>query len=244
MKPAASPSGPYFESRLQQKADAARRFFAGNAATYDVTVHLWTLGIDRYWKRRIMDKIPPAPARVIDQACGTGILTMRMARRFPSCRIFGVELNPDYLALAERKARAAGLGNVAFVAGRAEDVRLKGRFDCITSSYLAKYADIESLIEGAAAMLRSGGVLVMHDFTYPRSPSVRGALGAYFRIMRRLGGRAFPDWKTVFLELEDFLKENRWVAELGAALGRRGFGMIRAEPLTLGCAAVVSAVKP
>jgi demethylmenaquinone methyltransferase / 2-methoxy-6-polyprenyl-1,4-benzoquinol methylase len=222
----------------------ARRFFAGNAATYDWVVHLWTLGLDRFWKRKIIAEIPPAPRRLIDQACGTGILTLRLARRFPGCLVFGVDLNPEYLALADRKAGALGLGkNVAFIQGRAEDVFLKGPFDGIASSYLAKYADLEKLVEAAARMLRPGGVVVMHDFTYPENPFVRFFLGVYFRIMQALGSHAFPRWKTVFHELEDFLKHSRWASELAAALETHGFGRIHARRFTLGCAAVVSAVR-
>lgn len=226
-----------------RKVYAARRFFAENAATYDLVVHLWTLGLDRFWKRKIIAEIPPAPRRLIDQACGTGILTLRLTRRFPGCRVFGVDLNPEYLALAERKAGASGLGNVAFIQGRAEDVFLKASFDGIASSYLAKYADLEKLVETAARMLRRGGVLVMHDFTYPENPFARFFLGVYFRIMQALGSHAFPRWKTVFHELEDFLKQSRWVSELVAALETHGFRGIDARRFTLGCAAVVSAVR-
>jgi demethylmenaquinone methyltransferase/2-methoxy-6-polyprenyl-1,4-benzoquinol methylase len=223
--------------------EAARRFFAGNAATYDRVVHLWTFGLDRFWKRKIIAEIPPAPRRLIDQACGTGILTLRLARRFAGCLVFGVDLNAAYLALAERKAEALGLGNVAFLQGRAEDVFLRGSFDGITSSYLAKYADLEKLVETAARMLRPGGVLVMHDFTYPENSLVRFFFGIYFRIMQAWGSRVFPRWETVFQELEDFLKHSRWVPELAAALETHDFGRIHARRFTLGCAAVVSAAK-
>lgn len=227
-----------------RKVQAARRFFDGNAASYDLVVHLWTLGLDRFWKRQIIAGIPPSPRRLIDQACGTGILTLRLARRFPECLVFGVDLNREYLAMAERKAGASALGkNVAFIQGRAEDVFLKGPFDCIASSYLAKYADLEKLVDTAARMLRRGGVLAMHDFTYPENPFARFFLGVYFRIMQTVGSHAFPRWNAAFYELEDFLKQSRWVPELAAALETHGFGRIRARRFTLGCAAVVSAVR-
>jgi demethylmenaquinone methyltransferase/2-methoxy-6-polyprenyl-1,4-benzoquinol methylase len=180
---------------------------------------------------------------MIDQACGTGILTLQMARRFPTCRIVGVDLHREYLSLAARKAEGLNVHNVQWVQGRAEDVVLKGRYDCITSSYLAKYADMDRLVQGAKKMLRDGGVLVMHDFTYPRRRILSDALGLYFRIMKTVGSRAFPQWKIVFNELEDFLKESRWVPALISSLERYGFRGIRAERLALGFAAIVSAVR-
>lgn len=222
---------------------AAHRFFAGTASSYDLTVHVWTLGLDRLWKKKILAKIPPVPERMIDQACGTGILTLQMARRYPGCKIVGVDLHRDYITLAARKAGMMGLGNVHWVQGRAEDVVLRGRYDAITSSYLAKYAELDRLVRTCGRMLRTGGVLVMHDFTYPRRRILTHALGLYFRIMRAVGGRTLPEWRIVFNELEDFLRQSRWVSGLISALQRNGFGMIRREELTLGFSTIVSAVK-
>ena len=223
--------------------ESARRFFANTASTYDRCVLLWTLGLDRCWKRKILGQIPPAPRCMIDQACGTGILTLQMASRFPSCRVIGVELHREYLSLAAQKAHVLGVGNVQWVQGRAEDVVLKGHYDCITSSYLAKYADMDRLVQGARKMLRDGGVLVVHDFTYPRRRLLSTALGVHFRIMRALGTPAFPQWKIVFQELEDFLKTSRWVPEIISSLEKNGFRGIRAIRLALGFAAIVTAAR-
>jgi len=59
------------------------------------------------------------------------------------------------------------LGTVEFIHGKAEDVVLEGEFDCITSCYLAKYADLRVLAEHAHHMLREGGMFIMHELTYP-----------------------------------------------------------------------------
>jgi demethylmenaquinone methyltransferase/2-methoxy-6-polyprenyl-1,4-benzoquinol methylase len=60
---------------------------------------------------------------------------------------------------------------VDFILGRAEDVVLDRSCDCITSSYLAKYAELGTLILNAEKMLRPGGLIIMHDFTYPSNPA-------------------------------------------------------------------------
>lgn len=221
----------------------ARRFFPGTAASYDLTVHLWTFGLDWWWKKRLLDKVPPGSRRILDQACGTGILTFRMARRFPSARITGVDLHREYLLEAARKAESRGIKNVQFIQGLAEEVSLRDRFDCITSSYLAKYAHMENLIAGAGRMLRRGGVLIMHDFTYPRNSYIASTMGLYFRVMQAVGSRAFPEWKNVFFELEGFLRESRWVSDLVASLEKNAFEEIHVERFTLGAAGLVYATR-
>lgn len=223
----------------------AQRFFAGTGPSYDVIVNLCTLGFDVRWKKDILSRIPPDATAIVDQACGTGILTFRIARRFPDCRITGVELRDEYLDIARAKAGAMKLKNVEFALGRAEEVRVDGPIDCITSSYLAKYAELESLVRNAKAMLRPGGALVMHDFTYPSGAGfARKTWEFYFRMLQTVGPRAFPEWKTIFDELPEFLRQTVWVAELRQALEEQGFTAIRVESLTWGASAVVTATRP
>ena len=156
--------------KLHPGTAIAHRFFAGTGRSYGLIVNLFTLGFDRWWKQRILREIPPNASHIVDQACGTGILTCQIARRFPTSRVTGVELRNEYLDIAKEKVRRLNLGNVDFLLGRAEEVRVETPVDCITSSYLAKYADLDSLIGNAKTMLSPGGRLVMHDFTYPAAP--------------------------------------------------------------------------
>jgi demethylmenaquinone methyltransferase/2-methoxy-6-polyprenyl-1,4-benzoquinol methylase len=225
------------------KLETVHRFFAGTGFSYDQVAVLCTLGFDRLWKRKIIDKIPGRPRRILDQACGTGILTLEIARKFPACEIIGVELRDEYLAIAREKAQALRLENVHFILGRAEDVVLRRAFDCITSSYLAKYADLEILLAAAGKMLRPGGRLIMHDFVYPSRHLFRSAWLTHLAVLCLLGSKIYPEWRTAFCELAAFLREARWVAESIALLGENGFQNIEAETLTFGTAAILTATK-
>jgi len=226
------------------KLEAVYRFFSGTGFSYDRVATLCTLGFDTYWKKRIIRRIPHHPARIIDQACGTGILTIRIARTFADCEIIGVELRDEYLDIARDKVRALGLRNVHFIFGRAEDVVLAGDFDCITSSYLAKYAELGILIANAKKMLRPGGVLIMHDFTYPSNPLFLSLWQAYFVALRVLGSRIYPEWRTVFYELPAFLRGTGWVSDSTALLAENAFSHITRESLTFGTSGIITGAKP
>jgi demethylmenaquinone methyltransferase / 2-methoxy-6-polyprenyl-1,4-benzoquinol methylase len=226
------------------KLEIVNRFFSGTGFSYDRVVTVCTCGFDRYWKKRIMATIPACPSRILDQACGTGILTLQIARTYPACRVTGVELRDEYLDIAREKARSAGIDNVEFILGRAEDVVPEGEYDCITSSYLAKYAELEPLIANAGKLLRPGGIIIMHDFTYPANPAFLLLWRAYFRLMSTIGKRVFPEWRTVFRELPEFLRQSRWLPEALASLREHSFSDIRSESLTFGASSVVTARKP
>ena len=221
----------------------AHRFFSGTGTTYEQIVRLCTFGFDLWWKRKILQKIPPKPRRIMDQACGTGILTFKIAQRFPRCHVTGVELREEYLDIARQKATARGLRNVEFFLGRAEDVLLDETFDAITSSYLAKYAELDVLVRNANNMLRPGGVLIMHDFIYPSGRLFPKLWHFYFKILQTLGTRRYPEWQTAFEELPDALRKTDWLAQLTAALEENAFSQIRTEKLTLATSAIVTAVR-
>jgi demethylmenaquinone methyltransferase/2-methoxy-6-polyprenyl-1,4-benzoquinol methylase len=227
----------------ESPTDRVRRFFYGTGTTYDRIVHLCTLEFDRFWKHKILRAIPEGSSRILDQACGTGILTLKIARRFPHARIIGVDLTDEYLRVARKKAEALGLSRLEFIPGRAEEVHPDLIFDCITSSYLAKYADLERLIGHSKNLLRVGGTLIMHDFTYPANPVLARIWEFYFRILQTLGTWKYPQWKTVFDELPGFLRETQWTRELLLSLQKNGFSEITQTSLTWGTSAIVTARK-
>ncbi|WBY02996.1 class I SAM-dependent methyltransferase [Ramlibacter tataouinensis] len=220
------------------------RFFQGTGHSYDHMVGAATFGIDRLWKRRICRLIPPQARRVADLACGTGISTLAIARHLPDCQVVGVELREEYLAIAREKVRRQGVGNVELVLGRAEDYRSQLPFDCISSSYLAKYADLPRLVGNAWDMLEPGGLLLMHDFTYPPRPLLVALWRLYFKALQRLGTPLFPAWREIFHGLPQLIEQTRWPQELQAALQQRGFVEIRRLDLTLHGSAIVTARRP
>jgi len=223
------------------RVELVNRFFSGTGPTYDLMVNLCTFGMDHLWKKSILNRIPENPVRIMDLACGTGILTFEIARKFPASHVIGVELRDEYLDIARRKARQMGMENVEFILSRAEDVLLDKSLDCVTSSYLAKYADLKVLIRNTREMLRSGGILLMHDFTSPKNQAFARVWKAYFTLLRALGRSLVPQWGTIYNELPDLIRKTRWATELLELLEENNFTDVSIEFLTLGTSAIVSA---
>ena len=224
------------------KLEIVHRFFAGTGSTYDFMVNVATFGIDRLWKRRIVDLIPPNPSRILDLACGTGILTLDLARRYPSCQVVGVELRDEYLRLAREKVSRLGLTNVEFVLSSAEDYDSQTPYDAVVSSYLAKYADLSRLTSNGKRMLKDSGLLLMHDFTYPPS-SLVWLWRIYFWVLQHVGTPFFPTWREIYFGLPKLIQETRWVAEFPATLQEHGFQDIQREDLTAYGSAIITARK-
>ncbi len=217
------------------------RFFSGTGATYDAVVHVATLGIDARWKRTIIKQIPARATRILDLACGTGILTVAIARRFPHAEVVGVELRDEYLDLARAKQRAAGFRNVTWCLGRAEEFSSDAPFDCVVSSYLAKYADIPRLARAAASWLKPDGLFVAHDFTLPPHRVLVRIWKMYFWLLQHIAGPLLPAWRAIFYGLPQLIQRTRWQDDLREALQSQGFQDIRVQHLTLYGSSIIKA---
>ncbi|MFW5828480.1 MAG: class I SAM-dependent methyltransferase, partial [Alkalispirochaeta sp.] len=93
----------------QSKRDYNRRLFRVVATRYDLITRLLSFGQDRYWKEVLLRHVTRhAPGEILDVACGTGDLTLELARRLPDARIVGMDLTPEMIHRARRRAARAG----------------------------------------------------------------------------------------------------------------------------------------
>lgn len=235
------------------RTDLVERFFRGTGSTYDFMVHAATFGIDRRWKRRmvrIVHERVGAPRAILDLACGTGLSTFAFARAFPEARIVGVELRDEYLQRARAKRAQGRYPNVEFVLSRAEAFETTERFDVVSGSYLAKYADLQQLVDRlvgaqhAVPLLVSGGLFMMHDFTLPPHRMALAVWRAYFWLLQTFGSRIFPSWKAIYDGLPDLIQRTRWTSELTALLREGGFRDVTFEWQTLWGSAIITARSP
>lgn len=227
---------------LDEKRDYVKRFFRDTGETYDTIVRLGTCGIDGVWKRRMLQELGE-PRRILDLACGTGILTLAIARRFPDADVVGVDITAGYLDVARRKAARLGLTRVRFEHGWAEDVAADRPFDAITSSYLAKYADLPRLVPRLLPLLAPRGRMLFHDFSYPHHRVLAAMWERYMVLLRIVLGRRYPEWNEVLIELPDLIRRTTWVADAAAALTAAGLE-VQTEVLMLQGATLVHARRP
>jgi SAM-dependent methyltransferase len=108
--------------------------------------------------RAVLDLIPDTPGRLLDVACGTGIVTRRLAAGRPELRVTGADL----AAAMARRAGARLPGAVV----RADSRRLPfgtGSFHAVTSVWLLHLLDpedVRAVVAECARVLRPGGIYV------------------------------------------------------------------------------------
>ena len=210
-------------------------FFGNTANTYDSVVMWATFGRDRYWKNEILTKIEN-PSSILDLACGTGILTRKLARMFPKSKILGIDISKNYLSLAEKNSLS--FSNVSFLLCDAENLDFDKKFDCICSSYIPKYCDPKVLVKNMVSHLNAGGKIVLHDFTYPKNQSIRMLWRCYFVLLNLMG--YFTSWKYAFKELPILVKNSDWTNSYKYELEKYGFA-VTLQSLTLDSSTILAA---
>jgi demethylmenaquinone methyltransferase/2-methoxy-6-polyprenyl-1,4-benzoquinol methylase len=226
----------HINTMLVHKGHAsARKFFTpANAGSYASVVRLATFGQDSAWKQKILEAIGSGNS-VLELACGTGVLSSMLAGAGKN--VVGIDLTFEYLHVSRPSLRTViAQGTAEVLPYRSES------FDAVASSYLAKYVDIQNVVDECWRVLRPGGVAVFHDFTYP-SGAMRGLWNAHFALLR-LAGRFVASWKAVFEQLDDIIKNSDWPSQATNALHSRGFRNLECRYYTAGTAAIVSAEKP
>jgi len=143
---------------------------------YDRGIHLLTLGQQRAAYNRLAARIEPG-WRVLDLGTGTGALALRAAAR--GAEVVAVDVNPTMLAMAHRKAKAAGLDDRITwrEMGVAElDSLSDNDFDAVCSGMcLSELTPDErryALLQ-ARRLLRPGGLLLSADEIRPRGIAQR-----------------------------------------------------------------------
>jgi ubiquinone/menaquinone biosynthesis C-methylase UbiE len=107
---------------------------------------------------------------VLDIATGTGIAALQAAPQVGSNgRVIGIDVSAGMLSEAQHKAAAAGLNNIQFMQGDAEQVGFRSAsFDCIVcASALVLMSNIPRALRHWATFLKTGGVLA---FDTPAKP--------------------------------------------------------------------------
>ena len=189
------------------------KFFANTSKSYDKIVRYATFGKDTLWKRYLLDKIHGKS--ILDLACGTGILTRMIAQKFQDATIMGVDITPSYLDVA--KINSKSFKNILFIHQDAEELKVEQKFDSIVSSYLPKYCDAQTLIKKCILHLNPNGVIILHDFTFPKNNLVRFFWNRYFVLLRFIG-YFIPTWKEAFVELPKLIRSSNWLEDYVSAM--------------------------
>jgi demethylmenaquinone methyltransferase/2-methoxy-6-polyprenyl-1,4-benzoquinol methylase len=213
----------------------ALELFEPLGPTYDRYAALLSFGQDPRWRRFLVSRVDASPgARVLDVACGTGAVTLELARR--GYDVVALDQNEEMLAVARRRVPGA-----TFLTGEAERLPFAdGEFEALTVTYLLRYVDDPAAtVRELARVVKPGGVVSMLEFDLPR-----GVWRPLWELWVRIGlpgaGRLIsPGWHDVGGFLGGSIRDFHARYDIAALFREAGLTDVHARRLSVGGGLVV-----
>lgn len=167
------------------------------APRYDVLNSFMSAGMHRDWKRQAVELTELRPGeKALDVCCGTGDLAIRMAELVgPNGKVIGCDFSTQMLMLALAKTEKRQLSQLTFRQADALSLPYgQGEFAAATMGFaLRNLADHQSGVSEMARVVRSGGRVVVLEFTRPRRAPFRHFYDLWFDRLVPVIGRLSKD---------------------------------------------------
>lgn len=222
--------------------------FAGIAGRYDFLNHFLSANTDTRWRRLVAKRLKPtlagAEARVLDVACGTGDLSLEIAKE-TGAQVIGTDFCRPMLEIAARKASTSA-ASVPFVEGDALKLPfVDNAFDAVSIAFgLRNLSSVEGGLKELWRVLKPTGRVAILEFSRPVVPGFRSLFQFYFtRVLPRIGGMVSGS-RGAYEYLPDSVSRFPDQKELAAMMSEVGFVEVEYQNLTGGIAALHLGTRP
>jgi demethylmenaquinone methyltransferase/2-methoxy-6-polyprenyl-1,4-benzoquinol methylase len=153
------------------RKEHALEMFSKLPRSYDEVAAAFSFFQDPRWRKAAVEAVGAGPEdRVLDVACGTGLVSAALVERW-GCRVVGLDQSAAMLGRARTRAAADPrlAGRIAFVEGEAESLPFAdGEFDHLTFTYLLRYVeDPAATLRELARVVKPGGRISSLEFCVP-----------------------------------------------------------------------------
>lgn len=219
---------------------------------YDLVNRIVTLGFDKSWRRlAALTCLVEKPRRVLDLGCGTGDLTINLARLAEKdVQIIGIDYSSPMLEIARQKAVRAGVVHkVEFIHGEAARLPFPDAyFDTVGISFAFRNLTYKNPLcrphlAEVRRVLRPGGRYVIVESSQPENRLIRALFQLYLRVLVKPVGILLSGNLGAYRYLADSVARFYSPREVREMLLAAGFQDVSYHPLLFGAAGIHVAVK-
>lgn len=215
--------------------------FAGISRRYDFLNHFLSMGLDIYWRRFAVSKLPSG--LILDVCSGTGDVAIEVSKKNP---VIASDFCEEMLVLCSQKTKKKNISNIRCIQNDAENLSFRDNtFDgAIVAFGIRNVENIEKALSEMHRVVKKGGKVVILEFSVPRNRVFKSIYYLYFQKILPLIGCAVSKKKGAYSYLPSsvmaFPERNEFVRLMyGSGLEDVGF-----HDLTFGIVTVYAGVKP
>ena len=223
--------------------------FGQVAGHYDFLNHLLSLGIDKWWRRQTVRRVPPAgPLPILDVCTGTGDLALAYDRAaHGAVPIVAADFCHEMLAIGREKARRAGVDvRITFIEADTQSLPLPNdAFQIVCVAFgLRNVADTDRGLAEMTRVCAPGGSVAVLEFSTPTRRPLKAIYGWYFRnVLPRIGRLVSRRSGDAYNYLPASVGEFPQGEALAERMRAAGLGDVRCYPLTFGVATLYVGTK-
>lgn len=230
---------PQFIHHGQQKKKYVKQMFNDISKTYDLINLLSSLGIDRYWRRKLINKVKlTSSQRLLDVATGTGDVAFGFLKKY-NPEIVGMDIAKNMIDIANEKSKKYSQKNISFIEGDAEDIKFEDlKFDALTISFgFRNLGSYDKALSEFYRVLNIGGKIAILEFSKPTSKWFSPIFKFYFNKIIPMLGKLLSN-KEAYMYLPESVDYFLTRDDVCSKLKEAGFKNVSYNDYTFGVATI------
>ena len=219
------------------------------AYRYDILNRILSIGIDVYWRKKIIPHIPIQPhIKLLDLATGTGdvLFTISKSKLHSFAELLGMDLSENMMSYGrEKKKKYCPELPIRFTNGDATRIPISAdTFDVVTMAFgIRNVANVSDALREIHRILKPNGKLIILEFSIPQNKVIQALYLFYFRyILPKIGGVISGD-QTAYQYLNTSVEDFPYGKKMLNRIIDSGFTNAKCQPLTFGIASLYIAQK-
>ena len=219
---------------------AITEMFDNISSHYDFLNHLFSFQIDKIWRRKTSLLVAEQhPRTILDVATGTADLAIRLAKDNPTAQITGIDLSEKMMERGKAKIEKKRLGQrIRLETSDASKMPFEdGTFDTVTTAFgVRNFTDREGGLREMVRVCRDGGMVVVLEFSHPKSPLIATPYRWYSKALLPWLGKLISKHPTAYHYLPTSVAAFPESDAVVAMLKDAGLHHVEAQPLSGGIA--------
>jgi len=229
------------------KKEQVRNMFNRIAGNYDFLNHFLSLGIDVYWRKRLVKKLKKnQPNTILDIATGTGDLAIAISRSIPNAQIIGADISEKMLEVGQKKIVKKKLQDkILLEEGDSEALKYKnGQFDAVTVAFgVRNYENLDHGLKEMYRVTKANGEVFILEFSKPTAFPIKQIYNFYFKTILPLLGKGVSKDQSAYTYLPESVQSFPDGIAFLQHLENAGYQNVYQTKLSFGIATIYSGRK-